>query len=317
MVVVFGSINLDLVARVSRFPQPGETLAGDSFATYPGGKGANQALAAARAGAGVAMVGAVGRDAFGAQALAELDAGGVDLSAIRTVDGPTGVAVIEVAASGENTILVIAGANAHADASDVRPEWLRPSTVVVMQQEVPAAANVALALRARAAGARVVLNAAPARAVDHALLDLAHVIVVNETELRALTITAGSEIGIPALATAFATQHGNTVVITLGSAGALAAEPGRCYAIACGSRGRRRLDRCRRRFRRGAGGRAGARPGAARRAAVGRRRRIAGVHRTRRAAVVARRRADRAGRGHARIADDRAQLTPAHEPEPS
>ena len=231
MVVVFGSINLDLVARASRFPQPGETLAGDSFAMYPGGKGGNQALAAARAGAAVAMVGAVGRDAFAAPALAELVAGGVDTSAIRTVDGPTGVALIEVAASGENTILVIAGANAHANADDVPPEWLRPSTLVVLQQEVPAAANLAVARRARAAGARVVLNAAPARAMDPALLDLANIIVVNETELRALATTADPSTDNAAIASAFATRHGNTVVITLGAAGALAAEHGSCYAL--------------------------------------------------------------------------------------
>jgi ribokinase len=228
MVVVFGSINLDLVARVPRFPQPGETLAGDSFAMYPGGKGANQALAAARAGAAVAMVGAVGRDAFATPAIEGLVAGGVDVSAVRSVDGPTGVALIEVAASGENTILVIAGANAHADASDASAEWLRPSTVVVLQQEVPAAANLALARRARAAGARVVLNAAPARAVDPALLDLVNVIVVNETEMRALAAPADC-VEPAAFAAAMASRHGNAVVITLGAAGALAVECGTCY----------------------------------------------------------------------------------------
>jgi len=227
MVVVFGSINLDLVARVPRFPQPGETLAGDSFAMYPGGKGANQALAAARAGAAVAMVGAVGRDAFATPAIKGLVAGGVDVSAVRIVDGPTGVALIEVAASGENTILVIAGAN---DASDVPPEWLRPSTVAVLQQEVPAAANLALARLARAAGARVVLNAAPARAVDTALLDLVNVIVVNGTEMRALAAPADC-VEPAAFAAATVSRHGNAVVITLGAAGALAAECGTCYAL--------------------------------------------------------------------------------------
>jgi ribokinase len=231
MVVVFGSINLDLVARVPRFPQPGETLTGDSFAMYPGGKGGNQALAAARAGAAVALVGAVGRDAFAAPALAELIAGGVDVSAIRTVDGPTGIALIEVAASGENAIMVIAGANAHADAGDVPSEWLRPSAVVVLQQEVPAAANLALARRARAAGARVVLNAAPARTIDPALLDFANITVVNETEMRALAATADLAVEPAAFATAFARRHGNAAVVTLGAAGALAAERGTCYAL--------------------------------------------------------------------------------------
>jgi ribokinase len=231
MVVVFGSLNVDLVARVSRFPRPGETLAGDSFATYPGGKGGNQALAAARAGAAVAMVGAVGGDAFAVQALAGLVAGGVDVAAIRAVDGPTGVAVIEVAASGENTILVIAGANARVDACAVPREWLRPSTVVALQQEVPAAANLALAQRARAAGARVVLNAAPARDIDPALLALTDVLVVNETEMRALAVTAEAAAEPPALAAALAAQHGIAIVITLGAAGAVAAERGSCYTL--------------------------------------------------------------------------------------
>ena len=128
MIVVLGSINLDLVARVPRFGQPGETRVAESFAMHPGGKGANQALAAARAGARVTMAGAVGRDAFAAPALAGLRAGGVDVGAVRAVAGPTGLALIEVAASGENRILIVAGANAHADASDVRADWLGPST---------------------------------------------------------------------------------------------------------------------------------------------------------------------------------------------
>ncbi len=204
MVVVFGSVNLDLVARVPRFPQPGETLAAESFAMYPGGKGGNQALAAARAGAAVAMVGAVGRDAFAAAALADLRAGGVDLDAMRSVDDRTGLALIGVAASGENTIVVIAGANACADAGDVAPERLQPSTLVVLQQEIPAAANLALARRARAAGARVVLNAAPAREPDPALLALVDVIVVNETEMRALAAGGDPAVSPAAFAAAFA-----------------------------------------------------------------------------------------------------------------
>src|SRR5215218_715229 len=102
MVVVFGSINLDLVVRVERLPGAGETLRGDSFATYPGGKGANQALAASRAGAPTAFVGTVGDDSFAAQALAALSRSSVDLAFVRTAEGATGIAVIHVAASGEN-----------------------------------------------------------------------------------------------------------------------------------------------------------------------------------------------------------------------
>ena len=111
MITVFGSINLDLIGGVERLPRPGETVPGTTFATAPGGKGANQALAAARAGAPVRMVGAVGKDEFAAPALALLRAGGVDLSRVRAVEGPTGVALILVDASGENVIAVIPGAN--------------------------------------------------------------------------------------------------------------------------------------------------------------------------------------------------------------
>ena len=229
MVVVFGSINLDLVARVPRFAQPGETLAAESFAMHPGGKGANQALAAARAGARVTLVGAVGRDAFAAPALALLHAGGVDLSAVRAVAGPTGVALIEVAASGENRILIIAGANAHVDANDVSADWLRPSTVVLLQQEIPAAANRMLA--ARAAGARVVLNAEPARTVEPELLDHVSILVVNEIEMRPLAAASNLPAEPVAFTAAFARRHGGIAVVTQGAQGAIAAERGACYAL--------------------------------------------------------------------------------------
>ena len=115
MIVVFGSINLDLVARVARLPRPGETLAGERFATYPGGKGANQALAARRAGADVMMAGRVGNDAFATPALRGLADAGVDLALVGRADAPTGVALIHVDEQGQNSITVVAGANAHAD----------------------------------------------------------------------------------------------------------------------------------------------------------------------------------------------------------
>jgi ribokinase len=159
MVVVFGSINLDLVSRVERFPGPGETLAGSSFATYPGGKGANQALAAARAGAKVRLYGAVGRDAFADAAMRLLLAGGVDLRGVARVDAPTGCATILVTASGENCIVVVAGANGHADPASIPDDVLTREAVLVLQQEVPAAANEAIIRRAHAKGARIVLNA--------------------------------------------------------------------------------------------------------------------------------------------------------------
>jgi len=229
MVVVFGSINLDLVAQVARMPVPGETVRGQAFATAPGGKGANQALAAARAGASVKMFGAVGRDAFGAAALANLEASGVDLAGVIAVDAATGVAVIHVDAHGENAITVVAGANDEAHAGQVPDNALRPDAILVMQLEVPLAEVMALAGRAR--GTRIVLNAAPARALPIVLLRMFDVLVVNETEAA----FAAAALRLPAEPEQFAVeaseQHGCAVVVSLGSRGAIAAREGELILI--------------------------------------------------------------------------------------
>ena len=229
MVVVFGSINLDLVAQVARMPVPGETVRGQAFATAPGGKGANQALAAARAGASVKMFGAVGRDAFGAAALANLEASGVDLAGVIAVDAATGVAVIHVDAHGENAITVVAGANDEAHAGQVPDNALRPDAILVMQLEVPLAEVMALAGRAR--GTRIVLNAAPALALPIELLRMIDVLVVNETEAA----FAAAALRLPAEPEQFAVeaseQHGCAVVVSLGSRGAIAAREGELILI--------------------------------------------------------------------------------------
>ncbi|HEX8010365.1 MAG TPA: ribokinase [Casimicrobiaceae bacterium] len=208
MIVVFGSINLDLVTRVARFPAPGETVGDASFATYPGGKGANQALAAARAGASVRMVGAVGSDAFVEPALSLLSAGGVDLHGVARVAAPTGCATILVDAHGENCIAVAPGANALADSTTVPDRLLTPETIVVLQHEVPAHANAALIVRAHRLGARIVLNAAPARPLSIELLRQVDVLVVNEAEASAAVPPVADA---PELA----------VAITLGARGAM------------------------------------------------------------------------------------------------
>lgn len=208
MIIVFGSINLDLVTRVARFPAPGETVGDASFATYPGGKGANQALAAARAGASVWMYGAVGRDAFAEPALSLLAAGAVDVGGVARVAAPTGCATILVDAHGENCIAVATGANALADSSAVPDSVLTPQTVVVLQHEVPAHANATLIVRARRLGARVVLNAAPVRPLSIKLLRQIDVLVVNEAEASAAVPPVADA---PKLA----------VAITLGARGAI------------------------------------------------------------------------------------------------
>lgn len=227
MVVVFGSINLDLVTRVARFPAPGQTLAAESFATYPGGKGANQALAAARAGSAVLLFGAVGHDAFAEPALELLRAGGVDLSGVARVAERTGCATILVDANGENCIVVAAGANARADPETVPDAALTPATILILQHEVAEPANAVLIARARALGARIVLNAAPARPLAIEMLRRIDILVVNETEAAALA----AQHGWPATAAAFANSAAAisprlTIAVTLGSKGAIVGSDG-------------------------------------------------------------------------------------------
>jgi ribokinase len=232
MIVVFGSINLDLVARTERLPQPGETIAGLSFAMLPGGKGANQAIAARRAGAEVAMAGAVGTDLFAAAALSGLVAAGVDVAWVRRDAAPTGVALIHVEASGQNAITVIPGANAHVLAATVPDAALGPGTTLVLQLEVPLDAVCDIASRARLCGARVVLNAAPARSMPATLLAVLDVLIVNAIEAA----TLAAELGLPDAPETFAAamhrRHGCAVIVTLGPRGALASVEGTLFIVA-------------------------------------------------------------------------------------
>jgi ribokinase len=173
---VVGSINLDLVARVERLPRPGETLTGASFARYPGGKGANQAVAAARLGAGVTMVGSVGDDAFAADALAGLEEAGVELVLRR--GGETGVALVLVAADGETQIVVAPGANGACTYSG-------SAGAILCQLEIP----VETVERAARSAQRFFLNAAPAREIPAALVERTELVVVNRYELESLPAT--------------------------------------------------------------------------------------------------------------------------------
>ncbi|WP_010524062.1 ribokinase [Nesterenkonia sp. F] len=180
-IAVVGSTNADLIVRTQRHPRPGETLLGEDLDTLPGGKGANQAVAAARLGAAVQFVGAVGRDAFAAVARDGMRAAGVDVSALTEVDGPTGTAVITVDAAGENSIVVVPGANGAVDAARVEQarETVAAADVVVLQGEIPAVGSEAAA---RACTGRLMLNLAPVIAVDPAVLRRADPLVVNEHE---------------------------------------------------------------------------------------------------------------------------------------
>ena len=204
-IAVVGSINLDLVARCERLPRPGETLTGATFERVPGGKGANQALAAARLGAEVRMTGAVGDDSFADEALTLLREGGVDLDGVQRVDEPTGVALILVGADGENSIVVAPGANTLAQAGE-----LAQVDAVLCQLEIP----VTTVTDAAAQAPFFCLNAAPAKPLPPELLAQVDLLVVNRYELEAI----GSFDGLTAL--------------TLGAEGAVLLEGGRELARA-------------------------------------------------------------------------------------
>ncbi|MEU5724140.1 ribokinase [Micromonospora sp. NPDC047738] len=221
-VVVVGSANLDLVVTAPQLPRPGETVLGDGFRTVPGGKGANQAVAAARAGADCAFVGAVGADDFGAQLRDNLTAAGVDVRGLRTVDGPSGVALIAVDHAAENCIVVAPGAN--ATLTDLHPAdraAVGAADVLLLQLEVPLAAVTQAADRARADATTVVLNAAPARPLPEELLDLVDVLVVNEHEAA---VVAGMFIDEPAALLDALVALVPRVVLTLGARGAAYAD---------------------------------------------------------------------------------------------
>lgn len=181
-VVVFGSANLDVVARTQRHPSPGETVLGDAFAEHPGGKGLNQAVAAARSGASVAFVGALGDDAAADVLHEVLATDSIDASHVATVAGPTGRAVIVVDEHGENSIVVVPGANSAVRA----PASLPDAAVVLAQLEVPIPEVQAVFAAARAAGATTVLNPAPAAELSAELLALSDIVVPNEHEAELL-----------------------------------------------------------------------------------------------------------------------------------
>ncbi len=188
-VFVAGSINMDVVATAERHPQVGETVAGKEVLYFPGGKGANQAVAAAKLGARTALIGRLGKDAFGAELRAFLAGEGVDISMVAdTADVHTGTAIITLA-NADNTIVVIPGANGLVSAADVEKSPLAKGDVAVSQFEIPLATISAFFKRARAAGATTILNPAPAQRFDNELLDVVDILVLNETELGLLTNT--------------------------------------------------------------------------------------------------------------------------------
>jgi ribokinase len=224
-IVVAGSLNMDLVAYAPRIPQPGETVIAGAFQTTPGGKGANQAVAAARLGAAVSMIGKTGTDAFGQELRQSLEAAGVRCRFVsRDADAPTGVALITVDATGQNSIVVASGANMQLSPADIdaAEDVIAAAGFLLLQLESPLETVTHAATVAQRHGVRVILNPAPARALPTELLQMVDVLIPNETETASLT---GLPVETPQDAevagAALLARGVGAVIITLGARGAL------------------------------------------------------------------------------------------------
>ncbi|SED26209.1 ribokinase [Streptomyces sp. 3213] len=222
LIAVLGSTNMDLVAYVTKAPLRGETVTGREFRTVPGGKGANQAIAAAHAGADVTIIGAIGDDAYGAQLRSTLEHSGVDTDHLRTVQGPSGTAHIVVDDEGGNAIVVIPAANGTVDHLAPGDEALIASAdALLLQLEIPLAAVIAGAEAARRHGIRTILTPAPAQPLPPELLAATDLLVPNEHEATALTGHPD-----PRKAAAALLDQVPEVIVTLGAAGSLYAARG-------------------------------------------------------------------------------------------
>ena len=234
MITVLGSINMDLIATTARLPQPGETVSGNGFSTAAGGKGANQALAARRAGSTVRMVGAVGDDHFAAPALDLLKQAGTDLTAVKTTGEPTGTALILVGGDGENVIVVVPGANAEVSAADATRAIaaMQADDILMVPLEIPAGTVETGLTAAKARGISSLINIAPLTADAARLAKLADIIVANETEFELLA-------GVSALTAAERIAHmqrihqetGQTLIVTLGADGVVAVRDGQVTGV--------------------------------------------------------------------------------------
>ena len=281
-VIVVGSVNVDLVATVDRLPAPGETVTGGRFAQHHGGKGGNQAVAAARLGAPTAFVGAVGDDAFGTEARAALEAEGVDVSELRTLPGQaTGVALILVDGDGENSIAVAGGANAALTPEDIAAsfERLRPGTgdVVLVGHEIPTATATEALRLAKASGATTIFNPAPATGVTPEALALTDLLTPNEGEAAQL-VGRGGEIRDPRSRPARGPGRGRPGAHDARCSRGAADRPGRHAGDPGTGRRRRGHRRGGRHAEWRAGGRARGRPAGRRRCPSRRDRRLTGCH---------------------------------------
>lgn len=232
-IVVAGSINMDVVATADRHPAIGETVTGREVLYFPGGKGANQAVAAAKLGAATMLIGSTGADAFGRDTRAFLAMQGVDLAHIREITGvSTGTAIITVA-NADNTIVVVPGANALVSAADAAAPTFRQGDVAVSQFEIPLPTITAFFTRARASGATTILNPAPAMPIDRELMALVDVLILNESELGLLAGVELHETDPDArfvdAASTLQTGHRPNICVTLGRRGVIALVDGNVH----------------------------------------------------------------------------------------
>lgn len=234
MITVLGSVNMDLIAKVSRLPKPGETVAGSSFVTAPGGKGANQALAARRAGAAVSMAGACGEDEFAVPALTYLRYDGVDLGQVKSASTATGVALIFVDEDAENVIAIVAGANGTVTAQDARSAVaaMNRGDILMLQMEIPAEAIEAGLRAAKEKGVVTIVNIAPLTADARRLAQLADIVIANETEFELFAATNGlSDSAREAEMLKINKETRQTVIVTLGAEGVVAVRDGKIVRV--------------------------------------------------------------------------------------
>ncbi|MEC2072347.1 ribokinase [Alkalihalophilus marmarensis] len=218
-VMVVGSINSDLVVQVERYPHAGETLNGSELAWFPGGKGANQAVAASRLGAKVTMVGAVGRDFYGDELIHSLQLNLVDISYVKRTSGASGAAIITVEQNGENRIILSQGANKYVTL--VNPEELDGIDWLVVQNEIPWSVTEAAIKLAHERGVKVLVNPAPAAFIPHNLYPLVDVLVVNEVEAKEIMGAKADELSEEDTARKLVSLGAKAVLLTLGARGSL------------------------------------------------------------------------------------------------
>lgn len=230
MIVVFGSINADLFFSFTKLPRRGETVLTDSFRFCPGGKGANQAAAAARDGAAVNFIGAVGQDAYAAPCLDALEDAGVNISGIHTVEGVTGTAVISVEESGENQILVASGANMKVASDWLAEDLLGEETILVLQMELPQADTEEAIRRARAKNCTIILNDAPLGPISPEALADVDILIANEEEAMGL-LGASAGLENADLARGLAGLCRGTGMVTIGAQGVVVASEGHCFQV--------------------------------------------------------------------------------------